>query len=131
MAKWANDDMMDAMLYWVSQNATKLTLCTAQPTTYTAAVTLYVSGSGTYMLAEVALTSASFTLADGDTSGRKITVAAQTGLTVTATGTCTHVALVSSGDTTLRYVDTTTSQLLTGGNLVDTPAWDIEVRDPT
>lgn len=71
-----------------------------------------------------------FIKANGDTSGRKVTVAAKSGVNVDTSGTATHVALVSVGDTTLRYVTTCTSQALTSGNQVNFPAWDIETAAP-
>ena len=124
MAKWANDAMMEAGLAYVRGNANKMIACSAQPTNYTEA-------NSTYALASATMTvNTDYTLADG-TSGRKITVAAKSGQSVTATGTATHIALVSTGDSTLRYVTTCTSQSLTSGNTVNFPAWDIQIGDPT
>jgi hypothetical protein len=48
----------------------------------------------TYALADVAMADTDFTHADGDTSGRKTTVAEKAGVTVDATGMATHRALV-------------------------------------
>lgn len=125
MAKWANDNMMDAALDYIRGNCDKMIVCSAQPTTYTEAVT-------TYALADVAMTvNTDYTLANGSTSGRKITTAAKNDVTIDASGTATHIALVKTGDTTLRYVTTCTSQALTSGGTVDIPAWAIEVADPT
>ena len=124
MAKAAPDAFMDAAFDWLDQ-ADLQVVCSAQPTTYTEAVT-------TYALADVAMTpNTDYTKADGDTSGRKVTVAQKTEVTVDTSGTATHVALVSTGDTTLRYVTTCTSQAVTAGNTITVPAWDIELRDPT
>lgn len=126
MAKWANDSMMDAALDYVRANCDRMIACSAQPTTYAEA-------TSTYALADVTMTvnTGDYTLANGDTNGRKITVAAKSGVTIDASGTATHVALVKTGDTTLRYVTTCTSQALTSGGTVDFPAWDIEIADPT
>lgn len=121
MAKWANDSVMDAALDIVAAG-TILTVCSAQPTTRTEAVT-------TYKLADVVVDSGDFTKANGDISGRKLTVSAQSNVAVDTTGTATHVA-VSNG-TVLLYVTTCTSQLLTSGNTVTVPAWDIEISDPS
>lgn len=123
MAKFANDAMMDAALDYVDQ-CDEMNVCSAQPTTYTEAIT-------TFSLADVATTpDTDFTKANGDTSGRKVTVAAKSGVSVDATGTATHIALTRSADTSLRYVTTCTSQALTSGNTVNIPAWDIEIADP-
>ena len=104
--------------------ATVMTVCNAQPTTRTEAVT-------TFALADVAMVAGDgndYTIGDGDTSGRKVTVATKTGVTVDTSGTATHVSL--SDATRLLYVTTCTSQVLTAGNTVDFPAWDVEVADP-
>jgi len=124
MAKYANDSMMDAALDYLKNNVTRICVCSAQPTTYTEAIT-------TYELADVTVDSTDFTHANGDSSGRKTTVAAQSGVTIDNSGTATHVALVSVSDTTLRYVTTCTSQTLTAGGTVDIPAFDIEIADPS
>jgi hypothetical protein len=124
MAKYANDSMMDAALNYLKNNVDKLVVCSQQPTTYTEA-------NATYALADVAVDTNDFTLANGDTNGRKVTVGAQADVPIDASGTATHVAMISTGDTTLRYVTTCTSQALTSGGTVDLPAFDVEVADPS
>lgn len=121
MAKFANDSVLDALLDKVA-TGTILTVCSAQPTTRTEAIT-------TYKLADVVIDSGDFTKANGDTSGRKVTVAEQADIAVDSTGTATHVAICDGS--TLLYVTTCTSQGLTSGNTVTVPAWDIEVADPS
>ena len=102
-----------------------MTACSAQPTTYTEA-------NATYALADIVIDGTDFTKANGDTSGRKVTVAAQSGVLIDTSGTATHVALVRTADSTLIYVTTCTSQALTanGANTVNFPAWDVEIADP-
>lgn len=123
MSKWMNDLFADAAFDWLDQ-CDLMTVCSAQPTTYTEAIT-------TFKLADVAMTpDTDFTKANGDTNGRKVTMAAKNAVPVDANGTATHIALVRSGDSSLRYVTTCTSQVLTAGNTVNIPAWDIEIADP-
>jgi hypothetical protein len=124
MAKAAPDAMIDASLDYAAAS-TRLVVCSSQPTTYTEA-------TSTYALADVTIDSSDFAKANGDVSGRKLTVAAQNGVLIDTSGTALHVALVSVSDTTLRYVTTCTSQALTanGSNTVNVPAWDIEIADP-
>jgi hypothetical protein len=125
MAKWANDLLMDAALNYVRSNCDKMIACSAQPTTYAEA-------TSTYALADVAMTvDTDYTLGDGDASGRKIRTAAKNAVPIDVTGQATHVALVKTGDSTLRYVTTCTSQQLTSGGTVDFPQWDIEIADPS
>ncbi len=122
MAASVNDDVLDGA-FDVLDQANLMIACSAEPTTRTEAVT-------TYALADVAMTvNSDYTKANGDTSGRKVTVAAKSTVTVDTTGTATHVALVDG--TRLLYVTTCTSQALTSGNTVNFPAWDIEIADPS
>jgi len=124
MGKVAPDATIDSMFDYIDQ-CDLMTICNAEPTTYTEAIT-------TFKLADVALTpDTDFTKADGDTNGRKVTIAAKSAVPVDTSGTATHVAIVRTTGTTLRYVTTCTSQALTSGNTVNIPAWDIEVADPT
>jgi hypothetical protein len=122
MAKSVHNDILDGAFDILDQ-ADLMTVCNAQPTTRTEAVT-------TFKLADVAMTpNTDYTKADGDTNGRKVTVAAKSAVPVDTTGTATHVALVDA--TRLLYVTTCTSQALTSGNTVNFPAWDVELADPT
>ncbi len=122
MAKLVDDSVLDGALNVLKNNTTLMTVCSQQPNNYTEA-------TSTYKLASVAMAPADFTIANGDVSGRKITMAAKNGVAVTANGTATHLALCSG--TTLLLVTTITSQVLTAGNTVNIPAWDDEIADPT
>lgn len=121
MAKWSSNLVLDAALNKIA-TSTQMIVCSQQPTTRTEAVS-------TYALASVSVTGSDFTIANGDTSGRKVTVAAKSNISVTASGTATHIALVDATD--LLYVTTCTSQVLTAGNTVNTPAWKAEIASPT
>ncbi len=125
MAKFANDSVMNAALAKIATGVI-LTVCSAQPTTYAEA-------TATYKLADVALTAGDgngdFTIADGDTSGRKVTILQQSNIPVDSSGTATHVA-ICDGSTVL-LVTTCTSQSLTAGNTVTVPAFDDEIADPS
>ena len=124
MAKFAVDAVLDGSLDVIA-TATKLIVCSAQPTTYTEA-------NSTYALADVVIDGTDFTKANGDTNGRKVTIGAQSSVLIDASGTATHVVLVITGSSTLLYGTTCTSQALTanGSNTVNVPAWDIEIADP-
>ena len=122
MAKAVHDDVLDGA-FDVLDQADIMTVCNAQPTTRTEAVT-------TFKLADVAMTpNTDYTKANGTTSGRKVTVAAKSAVPVDTTGTATHVALCDA--TRLLYTTTCTSQALTSGNTLNTPAWSVEIADPT
>ena len=125
MAKSVHDDVLDAALDYIATNGDVIYICSAEPTTLTEATT-------TYALADIpSLTSSDYTgPANGDSSGRKLTVDQQTGVTIDTTGTATHVAIVDAS-TALLYVTTCTSQSLTSGNTMTMNAFDIEIADPT
>lgn len=124
MAKLVHDDVLDGALNIIKNNCTRMTVCSTQPTTYT-------EGNATFALADVTMASGDFTIANGDTSGRKVTVAAKSAFTVDTSGTAQHVALLDVTNSKLLYVTTCTSQALTAGNTVSTPAWKAELADPT
>lgn len=125
MAKATPDAVLDKPLDEIA-TATRMIACSAQPTTYTEA-------NATYALADVTMSGGDFVKANGDTSGRKVTVGAKSSVLIDTSGTANHVALVRTADSTLLYVTTCTSQALTanGSNTVNFPAWDIEFADPT
>lgn len=122
MAKSATDAVLDGTLDVIA-TGTLLTVCNAEPTTYTEAAT-------TYKLADVVLDSGDFSKANGDTNGRKVTIAQQADIPIDTTGTATHVAISTTSGSLLRVVTTCTSQGLTSGGTVTTPAFDFEVSDP-
>jgi len=128
MAKSAHDDVLDALLNYVADNTKRITVCSTQPTTYTEA-------NATYKLADVDTTegvgNGDFSLANGDTNGRKLTVAQQADVPVDSSGTAQHIALLDVDNSKLLAVTTCTSQALTSGNTVTIPAFDLEVGDPT
>ena len=127
MTKVVHNDVLDAALNHIKNNADKLSCCDTQPTSYTEAIT-------TYKLAISDISGADFTgPADGDTSGRKIGVGSKADVPVSATGSTEHFALTeSSGAGKLLYVtDVSGVQTVTSGNTMTFGTWDIELADPT
>lgn len=121
MAKATSDYVLDGLADRLDEGDL-MVACSAQPTTRAEAVT-------TYALADVAMTPVTdYTKADGDTNGRKVTMAAKSSVLVDTSGTATHVAIVDA--TQLLDVTTCTSQALTAGNTVSFPTWKHEVADP-
>jgi hypothetical protein len=123
MAKSVHDDVLDGALNIIKNNATRMTLCSQEPTTYT-------QGNATYALADVTMASGDFTAANGDTSGRKLTVAAKAAVPVDTGGTGTHIALLDVTNSKLLYVTTTASTAVAGGGTVDIGSWKVELADP-
>lgn len=123
MAKTVADAVLDGALD-VLATGTLMTVCSAAPTTYAEA-------SSTYKLADVVIDSGDFSKGNGDTSGRKITVAQQADVPIDTSDTATHIAISISGSETLLLVTECTSQALTSGGTVTIPAFDYEINDPS
>jgi hypothetical protein len=120
MAKAVPDAILDAMLD--AAEGTHIVITSAEPANY--------AGVSAVTLAGPAAISGSYTAAAGDVSGRKNTLPAQTGISIGTSGTATHVCVTNNTDT-LYVVTTCTSQALTSGGTVDTPAFDHEIQDPS
>lgn len=120
MAKFTDDSVLDAALDKVA-TATRMVVTSAQPANF--------AGIAAVALADVTVDSGDFSKANGDTSGRKLVVAAQNGVTVDTSGTATHVCL--DDGTTLLHVTTVTSQSLTAGNTCNIGTFDVEFADVT
>jgi hypothetical protein len=125
MAKYVNDLGMDAELDYIA-------LCDREVVCSGSANPLTWADVIAWTLATGSPTSASFVKADGDSNGRKLTIAARAGLSITASGSATHVVLaLGSTGSTIRLATTCTTQYLTAGGTVDVPAFKIEIADPT
>ena len=116
MAKNMTSPMVDGGLT-KSNTCTRITVLTGEPTVIADITT-------NMKLATTTLTGGDFTLANGDVSGRKSTVAQKSSISITASGTATHVAI---DDGTDWVVTTCTSQALTSGGTVTIPAWKREI----
>lgn len=118
-----SDTALDALLTQVAA-ATRLDICSTEPATYTEATSTYTRGNKT----SISIGSA----ADRTPSGRKRTVAAVTGGTVTSTGTVGFWALTQVAGTLLWATGAlASSQSVTSGNTWATAAFDIGVADAT
>jgi len=122
MAKEFHNDVIDAALDKLA-TSTHLTFCSSQPANYAGiaavalvAVTLTAGdGNGDYVIAD-------------DTSGRKITIGAQTGMTPSANGTVTYAVL--DDGTTLLAATAVTSQAVTTAQTWNSPAFKMSIADP-
>lgn len=121
------DAVFDTALNQIKNNATSIHIVVGEPTAIAAG-----TFTGATELAErTGLTSGSFTgPVDGDVSGRKITVNAQAGISITASGIADHVVLTNGTDT-IYAITTVTGTDISSGGTVDTAAFDIEITDAT
>lgn len=117
------NNVFDKGLEYIETNCDKITVCSAEPTTY-------AEGLTTYALADVATSGTDFTIGDGDVSGRKLAVSELSGFTVDSSGTATHIAMLYTTGTELLAVTTCTSQAVTAGNPLVIQTYDLEITDP-
>jgi len=124
MAKSISNDVLDAAIDEFA-TAVRVVVCSAEPANF--------AGIAAVALADVTVTAGigngDFTKADGDTSGRKVTVAQQPDVPIDASGDATHIAYDDGA--VLLAVTTCTTQALTSGGTVTIPAHDWEWADPT
>jgi hypothetical protein len=123
MAKEFHDDVIDAALDKIA-TSTHLTFCSSQPANY--------AGIAAVKLASVTLTAGDgngdYVIAD-DTSGRKVTIEAQTGMTPSSNGTVTYAVL--DDGSTLLAATTVTSQAVTTAQTWNSPAFKMAIADPS
>lgn len=125
MGKAIHDDVMDAALGYIRDNANEFVLLNADPGTS------YTQAHSAYALGRITVNSADFTLANGDSSGRKVTMSAQSSIGLDETGNCNHFAINDTDNSKVLLVTTVASQAVTSGNAASTPAFDHEIPDPT
>ena len=126
MAKLIHNDVFDAALEELA-TCTNLTFCSAQPANY--------AGIAAVSLVATTITAGSagadYTIADGDVSGRKLTITAQTGLTPSNASSENVLWCCIDDGVTLLGVTSVTSQAVIDTETWDSPAVDIlEIKDP-
>lgn len=120
MTKFVNDAQLDAFLDSVANNVNAMHVCSGDPGDRAAVLT--------NSLGNVAIDNTDFSNANGDTSGRKATIAQQSIASASASGTAAHLCLIDG--TELRLKTELPSQSITSGNPVTVNAFDLEIRDP-
>ena len=131
MAYNISDTVFDEALNYLKNNCTKVVVLSADPAgSYTNANTDNATGSG-IKIAEKTVSSSDFTLANGATDGRKVTVGAQNDVAVGADGDASHVAWLDTGNSEVLFVTqlTTNRTGLTQSDTLDIPAHFAALRD--
>jgi hypothetical protein len=126
MAKYTHPDLLDLPL---TEIKTTGVLLYALPGLVTD-----VTGLAAASLAVVTIDSSDYTgpaAGDGASGSRKVTVAAQSLISITQSGTATHFAITTAATAKLLHCGTCTSIVLTAGQDVNFPAFDIEFSAPT
>lgn len=123
-----NDNILDNGLAALKAAADKIYICSQEPATYTQATSTYALGNKDTGAAGNVYTGA---IAAGSPSGRKLTSVAVAGGapgSVTATGTATHSAVVSSAQSRLEVAQAlSASQSVTNGNTFTLTAQDVRL----
>jgi hypothetical protein len=122
MANIINTSVLDALLDELAA-ADELFVCSDEPTTYAEA-------ASTYNLATIALTGGDFSKSAHDTTGRKLTRAAQNGEDVDVSGDAVYIAYgINSGSVLLRRVACATETLDSAGQ-VNVGADEVQLAQP-
>lgn len=122
---WA-DSVYDGALDVIA-TATRVDVCTTEPTTYAEASSTYTVGNYTLTPGDG---NGDWVIANGDTSGRKITLQAQSGNNGTGTGAANFLAFSISGSSTLLGVVDGDGDTVNSGSAFSIAATDVlEIRD--
>ena len=119
---YLNDRVLDLGLNVLDTEADVLYICSAEPTSYAEAISLSLGvKTGISVGAE----------GDATPDGRKVTVAAITDGSVTASGTATHWAIVDVSESRLLAVNTlgTPTEVVVDDTFT-LPAFDVRIPDP-
>ena len=118
-----NDRVFDNGLTVLDTEANKITITSAEATTFLAGNTTLALGSSTTLSIAAP--------ADRTGGGRKVTAAAITDGSVSASGTATHYAVLDTVNSRLLATGSlTASQVVTSGNTFTLSAFDIGIPDP-
>lgn len=122
MAKFASTGFYDGAynVFKAAAGTVNYRLCSAQPTTIAECASLALASTTLNKATEI-------TLAVGDVSGRKMTIAAKLAIAVSVAGTGNHVAIDNGTDF---FVTTATSQAVSSGGTVDIATWKDEIASP-
>ena len=122
MAGYLHNDIYDNGLNTLT-NATKtLHICSQQPASFAEVATYSLGNKASPSIGSQA----------NHTTGRKVTVAALTGGSVTASGTASHYAIVDTANSKLLAAQAlAASQAVTSGNTFSLAAFDIAIPAPT
>ncbi len=118
------DRVFDAGLSALDTEANKITVTSQEATTFAQANATYALGNSTSL--SIAAPS------DRTGGGRKVTVAAISDGSITATGTATHYAIIDTTNSRLLATAAlTASQSVTSGNTFTLATFDIGIPDPS
>lgn len=123
---YINDNVLDNGLAALKSAASHIYICSAEPANYTAATSTNALGNKNFGAGSVFPGA----IAAGAPSGRKLATAAVTDGSVTANGTASHYAVVSSASSRLDAANSlSSSQAVTSGNVWTMGSVDIRLAN--
>mgnify|MGYP006272519519 CR=1 FL=1 len=118
------DRVLDNGLTVLDTEASRVDITSQEATTYAEATSTYTLGNTTSISISAP--------ADRTGGGRKVTLSAVSGATVTGTGTATHYAITDVSNTRLLVTGSlTASQSVTSGNTFSLETLDVGIPDPS
>lgn len=122
MTKLTADSVLDGPAGVVRSNIVQAHVVSGDPAN--------LAGLTGTILATAAYAAGDVVSANGDTSGRKMTFAAKSSVSISQSGLAAHIVYVS-GSEILMKTELQTPVSLTAGGTIDIPALDAEFADPT
>lgn len=120
MTAFICDNILDNGLAYLVANGDRLDICSTQPTTYTQATATYTLGNATCVPGA---------LGNGATSGRKTTIGAISGGSVTGTGTAGYFGITDGSSELLVAGALSAPQSVTQNNTFTLTAFDVTIPD--
>ena len=118
------DRVLDNGLTVLDTEASRVEITSQEATTYAEATSTHTLGNTTSISISAP--------ADRTGGGRKVTLSAVSGASVTGTGTATHYAITDVSNTRLLVTGSlTASQSVTSGNTFSLDALDVGIPDPS
>ena len=118
------DRVLDNGLTVLDTEASRVDITSQEATSYAEATSTYTLGNTTSISISAP--------ADRTGGGRKVTLSAVSGASVTGTGTATHYAITDVSNTRLLVTGSlTASQSVTSGNTFSLDALDVGIPDPS
>jgi hypothetical protein len=131
MSKFCNTSAIDAALTWIGNRSNSMSVLTGIPGNLAACtVTTYIA----HTTLATAIGGADFSLGAGAPSGRKLTIAAQSTLTVVTTGVANYIVLygTEAGNSGINYYTTCAAATVQSTNdKITVPSWGINISDAT
>ncbi|MEJ0012779.1 MAG: hypothetical protein WDM94_09175 [Bauldia sp.] len=123
---FVHDDILDAALNILNNNADRIDICSQEPANYTQASSTYSLGVKDHGAAGSSFGAP----ADRTPTGRKVSSTAVTDGAVTATDEATHYAVSDTANSKLLVAnDLDESQEVTNGNTFTLPSFDVGIPD--